>query len=153
MHKRYILKGLQQAALYDLIDMFNCIDREALDRAVQALMCARFVIVVGEYAAYSVALYLHVLACMGFRNWHIVDKYNAIAVQLLPDLTPADVVVGIETNPYGTYTTRVAQLARRVGARVIGITDWAEAPVAAYANDVLLVSPRKPSMLSLLQNS
>ena len=142
------LNGLQQAALYDLIGMFNCVDGEALDRAVQALVHARLVLVVGAYSAYSVAVYLHEIACMQLRNWHIVDYYNSNSVRSLPDLTPADVVVGIETNPYGAYTTRVAKLARRVGARVIGITDWTEAPVAAYANDVLLVSPRKPSMLA-----
>ena len=133
----------QQTAMSKVIVTFARLDRAALEQVVQALRDARHVLVVGTYATFPVAGYMSSLGLRNFRNWHLVEQFRTESERFLVDLAADDVVVGIESNPRGSYTLKVAQYARRAGARVIGITDWPEAPLATCANDVLLVSNPK----------
>ncbi|MDE0392124.1 MAG: MurR/RpiR family transcriptional regulator [Rhodospirillales bacterium] len=142
----HVLNGFQQAALGNINTLFDHIDREALERAVQALADARAVLVVGLLASESSANYLHHLAARGFRNWQLLAGDSAELAQQLESLAPGDVVVCISVEPCAADSIRVARHAREAGARVIGITDRRTSPLAACSDDILLISIQSPSV-------
>lgn len=140
------LNAFQQAALTNIHTLFDHIDRTALERAVQALTDARSVLVIGLLTSESSANYLHHVAAKGFHNWHLLVPKSAEYFQLLGALAPGDVVVCIAVEPCAAESIKVARRAREAGARVIGITDRRTSPLAASADDILLISVHSPNV-------
>ena len=133
------LSAYRQTAVQTINDLFDRVDRPALDRAVQALSDARHVLVVGMHGSHSLAVGLHDIASRGFRNWHLADPHGGTLSHLVEDLTPADVIVCIAIEPYAAGTIKLARRARDADARVVGITDRRTSPLAACSDDILLV--------------
>ena len=140
------LNAFQQAALTNIHTLFDHIDRTALERAVQALTDASSVLVIGLLTSESSANYLHHVAATGFHNWHLLVPKSAEYFQLLGALGPGDVVVCIAVEPCAAESIKVARRAREAGARVIGITDRRTSPLAASADDILLISVHSPNV-------
>ena len=140
------LNAFQQAALTNIHTLFDHLDRIALERAVQALTDARGVLVIGMLTSESSANYLHHVAATGFQNWHLLVPKSAEYFRLLGALAPDDVVVCIAVEPCAAESIKVARHARQAGARVVGITDRRTSPLAASADDILLISVQSPSI-------
>ena len=140
------LNAFQQAALTNIHTLFDHIDRAALERAVQALADARTVLVIGLFTSESSANYLHHVAATGFHNWHLLVPNSAEYFQLLGALAPGDVVVCIAVEPCASESIKVARHAREAGVRVIGVTDRRTSPLAASADDILLISVHSPNI-------
>ena len=113
---------------------------------MQALADARSVLVIGMLTSESSANYLHHVAATGFHNWHLLVPKSAEYFQLLGALAPGDVVVCIAVEPCAAESIKVARYAREAGARVIGITDRRTSPLAASADDILLISVHSPNI-------
>ena len=141
----HTLGTFHQAAIENLDNLFDNIDRAAMKRAINALTTARNVIVVGMHASYSFANYLHYVAAMGFRNWHLVTRRNGDLSDRIVKVTSGDVVIGIALKPWAADTIKVVKRAHDSGARVIGITDSRTSPLAAYSNDILITPVRSPN--------
>ena len=143
----HALERFQQTALGDINSLFDQIDRDTLEGAVQALADARNVLVVGMHSAHSFASHLHHVASKRFRNWHLVEWRGSGPTRIGATLTDEDMVIGIATEPHATDIVEVARYARGAGARVVGIIDGPLSPLADCANDVLLFPIRRPSVL------
>ena len=141
----HTLDAFQQTAQRNLAALFDHIDQGVLDRAVRALTGARRVLVVGMHESHAVADYLYHVAAMGFRNWHLVTRFNGELAHVPEPLTDADVAVGIAFEPCAAETIKVVRYARESGARVVGITDRRTSPLAAWSDDILLVPFQSPS--------
>ena len=135
----------RQTAVETINNLFDQVDRPALDRAIQALADARNVLVVGMHASHSLAVCLHDIASRGFRDWHLVDPHRGELSHFLEELTQADVVVCIAIEPYAADTIKLAKRAQEAAARVVGITDRRTSPLAACSDDILLVPVESPS--------
>ena len=140
----HTLDAFQQAAFINLNALFEQLDRNALDRAVKALAGADQVLVVGMQESHSAANYLQSIAAMAFPNWHLVVQHNGEFACLLKPLKDTDVLVAISIEPCAADTIKVARHASDCGARVVGITNQRTSPLAAYADDILLVSIQSP---------
>ena len=141
----HALDHYQQAAINNINTLFDHVDREAVERAVQALAEARNVLVLGMLSSHSIAHYAHYVASFALPNWHLLVRHNGAFSPLVEDLTPADVLVCIAIEPCAVDTIRIVRRARGAGARVVGITDRRTAPVAACADDILLFSVHSAS--------
>ena len=124
--------------------LFTYNSHAVFDRAVQLLLDARRVLIIGRDLEQTCAIHMHQIATMRFRDWHLVESIDPVSDQILADLGPADVVVAIGTDPCCDGTLRVADYARSRLARVIGLTDWSDSSLAAHAHDALFASIRKP---------
>ena len=136
------------AALSNLDAAFNCNSYEVFERAVQALLDARHVLVVGMGPDRACAVHMHRIASKRFRNWHIVESADPASDRNLADLGPVDVVVAIGTAPVCDSTLRVVDYARCRFARVIGLAEWSYSSLVARAHDVLFVSIGSPGPFS-----
>ena len=139
------LQHFQMETLSEVIIMLASIDRDVFDRAIQALMDARHVLVVGRDRDHICAIHMLQIATRRFRNWRLVRCSSPETVEVPTRLTSGDVVVGLalgpfsHASPFDNHTLRLVERAQAIGARVIGITDWRESTLAAYADDVLHV--------------
>lgn len=140
------LDAYQQAAVSNINTLFDHVDRAALERAVEALLAARSVVVVGMHASYALSYYLHALATAGMANWRLATRHSGGLADLLESLRRDDVVVGIAVEPGAADTIRFARQARALGARVVGITDRRTSPLAGCADEVLLYPVQTPAV-------
>ena len=120
--------------------LFTYNSYEAFDRAVQLLLDARRVLIIGGDLEQTCAIHMHQIATMRFLDWHLVESIDPVSDPNLADLGSADVVVAIGTDPCCDGTLRVAEYARSRLARVIGLTDWSNSSLAAHAHDALFAS-------------
>ena len=133
------------ASISDLDTLFERNSYAVFGRAIQALLDARHVLVIGMDVDHACAMHMHQVASRRLRNWHLVERTDPASDQNLADLGPADVVVAIGTTPVCDSTLRVVDYARRRFARVIGLTDWSDSSLATHAHEVLFASVRGPS--------
>ena len=129
----------QQVPLDALHPLFANTDRTALRRAVQALVEAQSVFVVGLHQVHPFAYLLRHVAATQLHNWRLLAWHDSELSGIAEALSPTDAVFGIEVAPYAADTIVLARCARDVGARVIAITDRPQWPLADYANNVLLL--------------
>ena len=139
----YELNLFRNASLADIHFLFNFIDRVVLDRAIDELMKAEHVLVVGAGECHASAIFMGYLGGGEFANWHSATLCNPAWEALLEEVTSAHVVVAIATcpnsdqNPFRDHTVHFAKRARDNGAIVIAITDRKDTVLTTFANHVL----------------
>ena len=135
---------LYPAGMSNLGSLFNYDSYAVFDRAVQLLLDARRVLIIGMDLDRACAIHMHQIATMRFRDWHLVESIDPISDPNLAHLGSADVVVAIGTDPCCDGTLRVADYARSRLARVIGLTDWSKSSLVAHAHEALFASIGSP---------
>jgi len=122
--------------------------KEDLDRAVDILVKARRVYVVGGTTSHSVAYYTALALDRMRGDIHLLVGDAASASQLL-SMTADDALLVFTFPPYASGSLRVTNWARLQGATVIGVTDT---PISPVGQRVDVVIPTLASGLST-QNS
>ena len=135
----------RSAAISNLNALVDRNSHAVFERAIQALLDARHVLIIGMDLDHASAMHMHQIASRRFRNWHLVERTDPASDRYLAALSPADVVVAIGTTPVCDSTLRVVDYARRCFARVIGLTDWSDSSLATHAHEVLFASVKGPS--------
>ncbi len=126
------------------------LDREAFHSAVEAMLKARKVYVIGVRSAAPLASFLgHYLFYM-FDNVKVISSSSASEMfEKLVGVGAQDAVVALSFPRYSTATLKGAQHCRSVGATVIGITDSRFSPLTQACDHVLLA---KSDMVSLVDS-
>lgn len=111
------------------------LDREAFSGAVEALLQARCIYVLGVRSsaalASSLSYYLHYM----FENVRLITTPSTSEVfEQLVRISPQDAVIGISFPRYSTATGKALQYCREAGAQVIALTDSETAPIARSAH-------------------
>ena len=90
---------------------------------------------------------LHILLCAFAVRVGIVlvDGLGATGVDSLRTITKADVLLAITVDPYVRGTVETARYAKSRGARIVAITDSDLSPLAAFADQTVLVRTETPS--------
>ena len=131
-------------------DMDRLRDREAFSGAVEALLQARCIYVLGVRSsaalASSLSYYLHYM----FENVRLITTPSTSEVfEQLVRISPQDAVIGISFPRYSTATGKALQYCREAGAQVIALTDSETAPIARSAHYLLTA---KSDMVSLVDS-
>ncbi len=138
------LLNFRQAGLSNLNNLFDSLDEKKMTEIIDSLIGARNVIVVGMHASHSMANYFHYVAAMCFRNWHLITRHNGEIADRIVDLNSEDVVVAISLDPCAADTILVAKQAKKIGARVIGITDSRTTPLASCSTNLFITPVQNP---------
>lgn len=109
------------------------------NNAVESLMSAKTVYIIGIRSAYSLASFLGFYFNLIFDRVKLIngDGLNEIFEQILR-IGKDDVIIGISFPRYSKRTYRALQYAADKGAKVIAITDSMASPIVKYATNVLL---------------
>lgn len=135
-----VFGGLIEAAIQSLLRIEEALDREALERFVEAMAGAEAVHVAAARGAFGLGAYcVYGLASIG-KPAHLVDNLGAMRVQQAAAIRQRDVLLALTFDDYTPETVEVAQLAARAGRRVLAITDNELSPVAGLTTDRLFVT-------------
>lgn len=123
------------------------IDRAAFNGAVEALLHARRIYILGVRSSAALATFLSYYFNFIFDDVRLIScASDSQMFEQLVRISPQDVLVGISFPRYSTAAIRAMEFSEKAGARTIALTDSPDAPVAKNAQYVLCA---KSDMVSL----
>lgn len=148
-------RDVLQTVLHADTDMIRVtldeIDRDAFQGAVDALMGAKRIYILGVRSSSALASFLGFYFNLLFENVTLVhtNSVSEIFEQVL-SVGPGDVLFGISFPRYSKRTLSAMKYARDRGARVIALTDSQLSPLARVADHVLLARSDMASFVDSL---
>ena len=148
-------RDVLQTVLHADTDMIRVtldeIDRDAFQGAVDALMGAKRIYILGVRSSSALASFLGFYFNLLFENVTLVHT-NSVSEIFEPVLRvgPGDVLFGISFPRYSKRTLSAMKYARDRGARVIALTDSQLSPLARVADHVLLARSDMASFVDSL---
>lgn len=126
------------------------LDRDEFRSAVDAILKAKRIYILGARSAAPLASFLGYYLTFMFNNVHIVTASGASEMfEKLIGISDEDVVVAFSFPRYSAATVKGAQYCRTTGSTVIGITDSRLSPLGQHCDHVLIA---KSDMVSLVDS-
>ncbi|MBR7185266.1 MAG: MurR/RpiR family transcriptional regulator [Clostridia bacterium] len=114
------------------------VDREAFRIAVDKIIEARRIYIIGVRSSAALASFLSQNFQLIFDNVHFVQTTSGSEMfERIMRIGPGDVMIAISFPRYSKRTINAVEYAREAGANVIAITDSVLSPIAQYANELL----------------
>jgi DNA-binding MurR/RpiR family transcriptional regulator len=135
-----IFGSMAETCLENTEKMFAQQSVADLERAVELMIDARRVYVLGLGLAYPLAYNFCYVARMGFDHFILTPQHGGLPADDIIRMDERDCLVAMTFQPYRRDTLATVQRAKRSGAKIIGITDSNAATLCREA-DIGLVSP------------
>jgi len=116
------------------------LDEAALERAVDLVVNAENIYVVGVRRSFAVADYLVYNLQHTNKRIHLVSGLGGSYREQMRSIRPGDLVIAISFTPYAKETQHCLRIAQHHQAKTLIITDSTLSPLAKRANSVLLVN-------------
>ena len=134
------------------------IDENEFSRAVESIVSARKVYIIGARSSGFLAEFLGYYLRMILDDVQIVDFTGEVGVfEQIHRIQPDDVLIGISFPRYSRITAQVQQFASRAGATTIAITDSMQSPMTSRSkinliakSDVMAVVDSLTAPLSVI---
>jgi DNA-binding MurR/RpiR family transcriptional regulator len=118
---------------------------EQFAAAADRLAGAERVFCLGLRAAFAVAFVFHYIRTLFGTNSVLVDGPGTTGVDVLRTVGQGDVLLAISVQPYVRHAIDTVAYVRQRGGHVVGLTDSEISPLAALADDIVLVRTETPS--------
>ncbi len=126
------------------------VSREEFSAAVNAILKAKRVYILGVRSVAPLANFLGYYLNYMFNNVHVLSGLSAGEMfEKIVGVNSDDVIIAFSFPRYSASTTKGARYCRSAGATVIGITDSRESPLGRCSDHVLLA---KSDMVSLVDS-
>ena len=140
----------------DLENIEETLNQEGYQRiemAVDKILAAERVFIVGMRACFSVAHYLHYSMSLVKENVELIDTAAGRLGDRVIKMKSPDVLIAIGFYPYVNSTLNVVKYAQRVGTRVIAITDNTSSPMIGREDDALIFSSKSPWVIGSITSA
>lgn len=145
-----VVSMVLQADAEKLRQTNETVSREDFHSAVQAVLKARRIYILGVRSVSVLANFLGYYLNYMFGNVHIVTTSGTSEMfEKLVNVGAEDVVIAISFPRYSTSTVKGVQYCRSVGATVVGLTNSQMSPLAQNSDYVLVA---KSDMVSLVDS-
>ena len=145
-----VVSTVLQADADKLRQTAELLDRDEFRSAVDAILKAKRIYILGARSAAPLASFLGYYLTFMFNNVHIVTASGASEMfEKLIGADAEDVVVAFSFPRYSAATVKGAQYCRTTGATVIGFTDSRLSPLGQHCDHVLLA---KSDMVSIVDS-
>ena len=126
------------------------VSREEFSTAVEAILKAKRVYILGVRSVAPLANFLGYYLNYMFNNVHVISGSSTGEMfEKIVGVNSGDVIIAFSFPRYSASTTKGARYCRSAGATVIGITDNRESPLGQCSDHVLLA---KSDMVSLVDS-
>lgn len=135
----HVLKSVLQADEEKIRYTREQIDEEAFDGAVDKILKAKTIYILGVRSSAGLAGFLNFYFNLIFDNVRLVST-NSISemFEVIHRINKEDVIIGISFPRYSKRVLKALEFAKNQGASVIGITDSYISPIADYADYPLI---------------
>lgn len=148
--KQDILSMVLQSDADKLRQTSELIDRNDFRMAVQAILHAKDIYILGVRSAAALASFMGYYLSFMFRNVHMVTSSgDSEMFEKLVNVSADDAVIAFSFPRYSSLIAKGAQYCRTTGASVIGLTDSRLSPLGQNSDYVLLA---KSDMVSLVDS-
>ena len=145
-----ILSMVMQSDMEKMRMTLEQIDREAFDGAVDDIVSAKRIYILGLRSARAISTFLAFYFNLIFENvTHVAASSASEVFEQLLRVGPDDVVIGVSFPRYSKRTVKAMEFAHDRGARVIAITDSEASPLVDTASRVLMA---KSDMVSFVDS-
>lgn len=129
----------------------DSIDRTAFDGAVEALVNARTIYIIGVRSSYTLANFLNHTLRMIFDNVRLIETTSGGELfEQIMHIGEGDVIVAISFPRYSKRVINATNFAERAGATVVSVTDSPDSPLATNADHVLVAQSDMASFVDSL---
>lgn len=147
---RDVVSMVLQSDMEKLRQTSEILSREDFDAAVNAILGAKRIFILGVRSVAPLANFLGYYLNYMFNNVHVISDFSAGEMfEKIVSITSEDVVVAISFPRYSSSTTKGASYCRSVGTPVIGVTDSKLSPLGQCSDHVLVA---KSDMVSLVDS-
>ncbi len=145
-----VLRAVLRADIAKLQNTLEDIDQANFDRAVEAIMKAKTVYIVGMRSSTALASFMGFYLNLLLDTVHLVHDTSVSEVyEQIFRIKKDDVFIGISYPRYSSRTIKAMQFAKSSGATVIGLTDVSTSPFMGIADIALFA---KSDMVSFLDS-
>lgn len=148
---RDVLEQVLLADVEHLRQTLDAVDREAFNDAVDRIVSAKRIYILGVRSSASLAGFLHYHLQMAFDNLTLVQTTsgNEMLEQIMR-IGENDVMIAISFPRYSKRIIKAVEFAKNKGANVVALTDSSESPIAAGASQLLTASSDMASFVDSL---
>ena len=140
MDHQDILGSVMQRDMESIHTAIDRLDRSAFDSAVDKLLHARHIYILGVRSSAYLAGYLHFYFHLIFPNVTLVQNMAGGEIfEQMVRIGPGDVIVGISFPRYSKLAVSAVEFAHNRGAEVVAITDSKMSPLYKLSDASLLV--------------
>ncbi len=146
-----VLEKVLQANMDNIRHTLDGISRSDFRDAVNAIVGARNIYIIGVRSSATLADFLGYSLQMIFDNVRLVDATasNEIFQQMIA-IKEGDVLIAISFPRYSQRVIKAVEFARRAGADVVALTDSPESPIAPAAAQLLIAQSDMASYVDSL---
>ena len=145
-----VVSTVIQSDMEKLRQTGETLSREEFSAAVNAVLNAKRVYILGVRSAAPLAEFLGYYLNYMFNNVHVITGCGTSEMfEKIVGVDASDAVIAFSFPRYSSATTKGAQYCRSTGATVIGITDNRESPLGQCSDHVLCA---KSDMVSLVDS-
>ena len=149
--KKRVLERVLQADADMIRHTLDAIDREAFYAAVDKIVSARNIYILGVRSASALADFLTFNLRMMFDNVRAVEGTTGTEIfEQLLGIGSEDVLIAISFPRYSKRTVRAVEFAHRAGADVVALTDSVTSPLAADCDQLLIAQSDMASFVDSL---
>ncbi|NLL37996.1 MAG: MurR/RpiR family transcriptional regulator [Clostridiales bacterium] len=150
MDSKDTLASVLHADMEKIQMTIESVDKEQFDNAVQKILKARNIYIVGARTSAALSIFLGFYFNLLFANVKMLHESPISEVfEQVMRVSAEDVIIGISFPRYSKRTIKTLRLCKDIGASVIGITDTKTSPVAKIADISLLA---KSDMVSFVDS-
>lgn len=129
----------------------EALDRKAFDDAVDHIVGARNIYILGSRSSATLASFLNFNLRMMFDNVRFVEVASGSEVfEQILNIGKGDVLIAISFPRYSKRTVRAVQYAHNKGADVVSLTDSKQSPIAATCDQLLIAQSDMASFVDSL---
>lgn len=145
-----VVSMVMHADMEKLRQTSEIVSREEFQAAVNAIIQAKRVYILGVRSVAPLANFLGYYLNYMFNNVHEITGFSAGEMfEKIVGVNEEDVVIAFSFPRYSSTTTKGAQYCRSAGATVIGVTDSRLSPLGVNSDHVLIA---KSDMVSLVDS-
>jgi len=134
-----ILENILNADINRIKNTLDTISRDDFDRAVNAIIGARMIYIVGMRSHSSLAQFLYSNLKLVFGDVQLISTAGGIEIyEQLLRVNENDVVIAISFPRYSRRVIRAVNYAKSMGAHIVSLTDSVTSPIALNADSLLL---------------
>lgn len=146
-----IMKSVIQSDINKLRITMEEADEESFNAAVEAILNARRIYILGVRSSAALANFLGFYFNLIFENVRLVHTTSVSEMfEQIVNARDGDVVIGISFPRYSRRTTKALEFVSRQGATVIAITDNSASPLVQYADYCLFARSDMASFVDSL---
>lgn len=149
--QEHVLKSVLQTDAEKIKHTLEDIDEEVFDEAVDMIIEAEKIYILGVRSCASLAGFLGFYMNLIFDNVKLIHTNSVSEMfEQIHRISPKDVVIGISYPRYSKRTIKAMEFARSRNANLIAVTDSALSPITQYADLSLLAASDMASFVDSL---